>query len=325
MNEQIKQENLNEGVENTKKEEATEPENKTKESKDLADILTGKVKIAPKEYATNLINSEINKIPSGNEFSEEQIAGFIRATQSRMEQESKIFLDKALQEKWTEEQTNQKASEILSSMEDIARKMIYEEVKKSEQVSKLDNVESLKQEIDNSQNVEMLAKLELSDVERQQVISNLIEQQLGLAKSNKVFKEEVLGFNGDTLPYLSDSEKTKIIGLLDATALKSKMNELKRQAETPMMTDKDIQTKALEILEGSKDFGKGMKELVSNKIRDVVLIRQTPTIETPTVGNQPTVKTEIKGPTPIKEGAWGKIKGFFGRLNSQVFNAPLYK
>ena len=307
-------EGLGKEVKNIGDEGTEELSNVIQEAKDLADILTGKVDISPKEYATNLIDSEINKIPSGNEFSEEKIAGFIRATQSRMEQESKTFLDKTLQENWTEEQTNQKASEILSSMKDIARKMIYEEVKKSEQASKLSNVEGLKQKIDNSENVELLAKLELSNTERQQVIGNLIDQQLNLAKSSKDFKEEVLGFTGDTLPYLSDIEKTKIIGILDSSALKSKILELKRQAVSPMMTDRDIQMKAMEIIEGSKDFGKGMKELVSNEIRKAISIRQTPTIKTSKVENQPTVQLGIKGPTPIQpKGVWDTIKGIFGK------------
>lgn len=308
----------NDGTENT----VEELTNKTQDVEELVGILTGDIKTPPKEYATNLINKEIVKLPFKAEFTDEDKGELIRAAQSRMEQENKIFLDKALQEKWTDDQKNQKASEILGSMETIARKMISEKVKKSEHESKLDNVESLKQEIDNSQNVELLAKLELSDAERQQVISNLIDQQLGLAKSNKVFKEDVLGFSGDTLPYLSDAEKTKIVGLLDATALKSKILELKRQAESPMMTDRDIQLKALEILEGSKDFGKGMKELVTNKIREAVSIRQTPEAKIPknaenkpTVESQPRVQTEIKGPTPIEKpkGVWGKITSLFGR------------
>ena len=88
-----------------------------------------------------------------------------------------------------------------------------ENCRTTEQESKLSNVEGLKQKIDNSENVELLAKLELSNTERQQVIGNLIDQQLNLAKSSKDFKEEVLGFTGDTLPYLSDIEKTKIIGI----------------------------------------------------------------------------------------------------------------
>ncbi|MCF6276412.1 MAG: hypothetical protein L3J07_01040 [Candidatus Magasanikbacteria bacterium] len=303
-----KKENLTENFEIS----SVESEDASQDAKNLADILTGKIKTSPKEYAENLINNEINEIPSGTEFTDEEKATFIRTAQSRMEQESKIFLDKVLQEEWTDEETIQKAGEILRSIEDIARKMIWEKVQKTEQISQMKEAEGVKEEINDSENIELLSKLELTNTERQQVIGNLIDQQLDLAKSSKLFKEDVLGFSGDTLPYLSDAEKTKIIGLLDATALKAKMKELERQATSPQMSDQDISIKAMEILNGSADFGKGMKELVTNKINEAVSIRQTKTTETPTVGSQPKVQTEIKGPTPIKEGVWGKIKGIFG-------------